>query len=555
MRWLRSLCRLPGPETEPTRGTGIAQSCPAYPPQLDRLHEDASGGPDRALLLEAQPVEFRRKQGRGDRTLSVTPRQPTDFVHVPSESTTYPALPRRKSGVSRDVDQTGNLTFASVQVPQSSPLKRHTNGARVTLGSCVAAQGPTTRSRPMAQILCVDDDPPILKYYRKVLASQNHEVRTCSGGESGLTAFDNGRPDLVILDLDMPGLSGLETCAEIRKRRDGFDVPIIMVSGYGDEDSILQCLSAGADDYLLKPVNTAELLAKIKHALRKDQQRREMGAGFEPGSRFADRFEILAQTGAGGFGEVYRAMDLSRGIEVALKVFEIPHEQRSDTTFISSLLREAYQMSRLDFPTIVRFFDFGQSGVFYYLAMEHLHGRSLRDVVTEDGVLEESDLVVIAHEIARAIQYLSEANMVHGDVKPGNIMLTDDGSVKLLDFGLAGSSSDLRIAMSGCIVTTPAYASPESFYPNSKLDSRSDLYSLGGALYFGATAVPPFPGDTVDEVLAIRFGHQPTPVRELNPNISDAFAGLVGEMLADSRDERPQVDCVIEALARLLPVP
>jgi len=405
----------------------------------------------------------------------------------------------------------------------------------------------------MAQILCVDDDPLVLKYLRKVLGSSDHEVRTCSCGESALTAFDSGRPDLVVLDLDMPGLSGLETCSEIRKRRDGFDVPIVMVSGYGDEDSILRCLSAGANDYILKPVKPAELLAKVTHTLDQDRKRKEIEAGFEPGSRFADRFEIAEQIGSGGFGEIYRALDLSQDMDVALKVFEIPHEQRGDTRFISALLREAYQMSRLDFPSIVKFHDFGQSGVFYYLAMERLQGRSLQDAVNEDGILDEGNLVVIGYEVARAIQYLSSVSMVHGDIKPGNIMLTDAGDVKLLDFGLAGSSVDVREILIGCVITTPAYSAPEAFYANSKLDARADIYSLGGALYFGTTAVPPFPGDTVDEVLAIRFDQDPTPVAELNPNVSASMAALIGAMLAKRRDARPDIDSVLTALGNLLP--
>lgn len=400
----------------------------------------------------------------------------------------------------------------------------------------------------MKQILCVDDDVQVLQAFRKTLARAGYEVRTCTNGNDAINAFATAPPDLVLLDLTMPGLSGLETCAKLRENPAAFSVPMIMVSGVQDQDAILACLSQGADDYILKPITPSELLAKLAFALKKSDERGRTKNSLESGTRFADRFELAEQIGSGSFGRVFRARDLSAGNEVALKIFELPHAQRADKAFITALLREAYEMSRLDCPSIVRFHDFGQTGGLYYLAMEYLEGDSLTHFVEKHGVLEEVSVAVIGHEIAGAVQYLAQRNMIHGDIKPENIMLTSDGNVKLLDFGLARTCSEVRMVVTDEILTTPAFSPPEAFYADSNLDVNSDIYALGGTLYYAAAAVPPFPGDTIEEVLAIRFQQPPTSIRELNPNISEELAQLIEAMLAEEQESRPALTAVLGVL-------
>ncbi|MBT3379494.1 MAG: protein kinase [Lentisphaerae bacterium] len=404
----------------------------------------------------------------------------------------------------------------------------------------------------MKQILCVDDDVQVLQVFRKILARAGYEVRTCTNGADAINAFATSPPDLVLLDLTMPGLSGLETCARLRENPAALGVPMIMVSGVQEQDAIMACLSEGADDYILKPVTPPELLAKLAFALKKSEQQGGEESSLEPGTRFAERFELGQQIGSGSFGRVFKARDLSSGDDVALKVFELPHAQRSDKAFITALLREAYEMSRLDCSSIVRFHDFGQTGIFYYLAMEYLDGNSLTAFVEENGVLEEVSIAVIGYEIASAIQYLAERNMVHGDIKPENIMLTADGDVKLLDFGLARTCSEVNMAVTDEIMTTPAFSAPEAFYADSNLDVNSDIYALGGTLYYAAAAVPPFPGDTMEEVLAIRFEQAPTPIRELNPNISADLAQLIEAMLHQEQGSRPAISSVLATLQNVI---
>ncbi len=386
-----------------------------------------------------------------------------------------------------------------------------------------------------------------------MLSVEGYEVRTCEDGDAAIAAYDSGAPDVILLDVQMPGKSGLETFRELRERPGGFDVPVVMVSGVDVQGTIMEFLGEGADDYILKPFNAAELLAKIAVVLTKYAGRRDPDVGFQPGARFADRFRIEKRIGTGGFGRVYLARDMSEGADVALKVFQSPGRKSATARVMSNVLREAYEMSKLDFPTIVKFLGFGQSGTFYYLVMEYVKGNSLKEFVTNNGVLEEPDLSVVGYEIARALRHFQERQMVHGDIKPGNVMLSDDGEVKLLDFGLTRTLSDAAVMGADEIITTPAYSAPESMELDGVVDVASDVYCLGGSLYFGATGAPPYPGDTCDEVLRLRHGHQPTPVDELNPNISPGFAELINGMLSEAKGDRPSVEDVIAHLTAFLP--
>jgi serine/threonine-protein kinase len=325
-----------------------------------------------------------------------------------------------------------------------------------------------------------------------------------------------------------------------------------MLSAVHDEKQIVECLSSGADDYLLKPINRGELLAKVSVALRRRTQRQAADMGLHPGARFAGCFEIDEQIGAGGFSTVFRAHDVRSRRPVALKIFDLPPRQRGDTNFIAGFLREAYGLAKLDHPSIVKFLDFGQTGRFHYLVMEYLQGASLEEIVDDQGALAEPTLAIFGHHVASAIGYLASHGMVHRDIKPANILLATDGAVKLLDFGLAKSVSDATLTLPDEVLVTPVYAAPEAFEKKQQLDARADIYSLGATLHYAATGRLPFPGETFGEIMASHFQHRPPAVAELNPAISQAVSDLIDRMLAVHVEDRPSVDEVIAALGARL---
>jgi DNA-binding response OmpR family regulator len=402
----------------------------------------------------------------------------------------------------------------------------------------------------MASIICADDDESITRLYQNMLGSKGYQVRACASGAEALAAFAQQPADLVILDLLMPGLSGLETCRELRKRPEAFGVPIIMVSGVAAETSIFECLSSGADDYVLKPMRPAELNAKVASALARRTARLSRDNCLRPGTRFADRFDIRRQIAGGGFSMVFQARDIIRDTDVALKVFDLPPARRADNRFVSTFLHEAYQLSRLDHPVIVKFYDFGQCGELHYLVMEYVEGRSLEELLQAEGALNEARIARIGRAIAGAIQYLDRQNMLHRDIKPPNILITGS-DVKLLDFGLARSVWDTAGSGPDELRVTPFFAPPEIFIKGEALDTRSDIYSLGATLYYGASKILPFDGATVAEVIASHFAATPTPLCLVNPAVSKAFSQLIEQMLARRKDERPGIDEVLLRLGQL----
>ena len=403
----------------------------------------------------------------------------------------------------------------------------------------------------MAYILCADDEPYMQRLFKNILGLRGHTVRLCASGKEALDAFAEETPDLVILDYMMPGMNGLDACREIRRRPDGINVPILIVSGVDAEQSITDCLSLGADDYILKPFNPTEILAKVAVALQKSHERLGM-SGFRPGMSFANRYEIVSTIGSGGFSTVFKARDLRQSLDVALKVFEWPPAARNDPKFVSSFLRESYELSKLKHANIVGFHDFGQHGPYYYMVMEFLEGKTLDAVIEAQGVLDEGTAVLIGYEVSRAIQYLHTQNMVHRDIKPTNIMITADGDIKLLDFGLAKQITDTTLRMENEIRATPLFAAPECFQEGVPVDVRSDLYSLGATLYYIVTLTNPFDGDTVMSIVHRHFTVVPASLRTVNPTISAAFSQLVDQMLAKHRDERPGVDDLVRRLGDLL---
>ncbi|MFT5126834.1 MAG: serine/threonine protein kinase [Rhodothermales bacterium] len=243
---------------------------------------------------------------------------------------------------------------------------------------------------------------------------------------------------MLVLDVAMDRVSGLKVCQEIRRRPEHAKVALLLVSSQDSEGAIIEGLSHGADDYVVKPVRIPELVSKVTMALRKKQLETEMTGGVRVGNVFAGKYEIIRNIGSGGSSRVYVARNVTgkTAQEVALKIYDIPLVKRDDETFRRRFLREAYEHSRLKHPYIAQFYDFGQYHGDYYMAMEYVEGKSVRDVVDSDDTLPIWELRQLADCILSAIEYLDGQDLIHRDIKPENIMAVL-GGYKLLDFGLA----------------------------------------------------------------------------------------------------------------------
>ncbi len=257
-------------------------------------------------------------------------------------------------------------------------------------------------------------------------------------------------------------------------------------------------------------------------------------------------YEVLSPLGAGGMGEVYRARDSRLGREVALKV--LPAEYSAEPERLERFDQEARAASALNHPNIVTIHDIGRDGDTAYIAMELVSGTTLRDLLLS-GPLELRDAVDLAFQTANGLARAHETGIVHRDLKPENLMITADGFVKILDFGLAklvpmltSDISEMQTAaaggtMPGTILGTVGYMSPEQASGRS-LDFRSDQFSLGSILYEMVTGQRAFRRDTAGETLAAIILQDPEPVESVNPAVPEPLARIIRRCLSRNLQER-----------------
>ncbi len=254
----------------------------------------------------------------------------------------------------------------------------------------------------------------------------------------------------------------------------------------------------------------------------------------------AGRYRLDDVIGRGGMSTVYRATDLSLDRVVAVKVALDPLVEQS-AVYLARFTREAQATAALSDPAVVTVYDAGADGPTRYIVMEYVRGQSLAELMQERErePLEPQSAAQIGEQVARALSAAHAADIVHRDIKPGNIMIADDGSVKVLDFGIARALDGQTLTRTATVLGTSAYMSPEQALGNPA-DSRSDVYSLGCVLYEMLTGEPPFAGDTSPAVLHQHVRVAPKPARERNPAVPAALDALVMQMLAKAPDDRPQ---------------
>ena len=231
----------------------------------------------------------------------------------------------------------------------------------------------------------------------------------------------------------------------------------------------------------------------------------------QPGTTLGP-YEVREKIGAGGMGEVYRGRDARLGREVALKV--LPASTMGDSATRARFFREAQAASRLNHPHIVTVFDIGETGGRVFLAMEYVAGRTLSDLIPQRGMpLDEA--LRYALPIAAALSAAHDAGIVHRDLKPGNVMVTVDGVVKVLDFGLArltgaqdGEASQPTVSATGLVVGTPQYMAPEQAQ-GKRVDRRADIWAFGVLFYEMLTGRRPFQRETVADTLAAILTAEP----------------------------------------------
>jgi serine/threonine protein kinase len=265
-------------------------------------------------------------------------------------------------------------------------------------------------------------------------------------------------------------------------------------------------------------------------------------------------YEIQKRLGQGGMGTVYKARDLIGGRWVAVKL--LAPFLASDEEYVKRFFQEARNLQKLDHPNIVAAYDAGVTGEHKFFIMEFVDGPSLEEVLHKKGILKESTALEIVRQVAQALDYAWTHKIIHRDIKPQNIMLSHERTVKLCDLGLSKDvTSDISLTMTGSVNCSPPYASPEQAQGLRDMDIRSDVYSLGISLFQMLCGELPFKGNAPGQFLIQHVTKAPPEPRSKNPKISSSVNDLILRMIQKDAKARPMPGDIAKAITRSLNAP
>jgi serine/threonine-protein kinase len=251
-----------------------------------------------------------------------------------------------------------------------------------------------------------------------------------------------------------------------------------------------------------------------------------------------DRYEIGKRIGRGGMAEIFQARDILLDRPVAMKVL-FP-EFATDPAFVERFRREAQAAANLNHPNIVAVYDWGKVNNTYYIAMEYVNGRTLADILKQSGTLTPMQVCDVMSEVASALISAHQNGVIHRDIKPGNILVSTTGQIKVADFGIAralGAGVEQGLTQTGAVMGTATYFSPEQAQGVST-DQRSDIYSLGVVMYEMLSGVPPFTGENAVAIAYKQVHERAMPLDQRLTSAPPEVAAIVAKCMEKSPDDR-----------------
>ena len=403
-------------------------------------------------------------------------------------------------------------------------------------------------------ILLVDDNEVSRLTCGRFLERNGYLVVEAEDGQQALEQLERVRPNLVVLDVMMPGLSGFEVLERIRRDRPADSLPVIMATARDNSGDVVRAFELGANDYVTKPVDFPVLHVRIEAQLRS-----QLASDPEPsipafssvleigrGSVLEGKYRLESPIGRGNFGEVYRATQLALERPVALKLLNADVEPESGE--MERFRHEGIAACQIDHPNAVTVIDlsFTAAGI-PYLVMELLKGHTLQAELKRKGRLPPARCVEILSPVCEVLSVAHETGIIHRDVKPQNIFIHQSKLgevVKVLDFGIAKLTGDLvaekELTPEEGILGTPVYMAPERMLSES-IDGSSDVYSTGVMLYEMLAGKPPFsdPRGGPFKVIKMHLAEPPPPLANLCPELPAEAVAVVHEALAKEPEDRP----------------
>ncbi|MCE9566249.1 MAG: protein kinase [Planctomycetes bacterium] len=460
-------------------------------------------------------------------------------------------------------------------------------------------------------VLIADDNPEARRMLDVRVKREGHRTIMVENGQEALDVLSRELVDVILLDIEMPVLNGYAVLAAVRGDPLLAHIPVLIISGGGDQDDVIRCIEMGAVDYLPKPFNQAILRARISSCIaqkrQRDQERsalppsppnppsesitvsipggstwqipseRSAGPAYRPVPRGTvpaqlGRITLGRLLGTGGMGEVYLGHHELLDLQVAVKLMR--PELTAMPNARERLLREARLAARLAHRHIVRLLEVGETENGVHLAFEYISGGTLAEMLNRQPSrqLPIATAIRITTQVAAALAAANALGIIHRDIKPANLLLTPEGEVRVGDFGLAKQElakavADSLSTMDGIVVGTPLYMAPEQLLLGSRLDVRTDLYALGGVLYEMLVGQTPF-GNALPAaptlVGGMGVGHDifhhithttPVPPSRFRPDVPEWLDALCLKLLAKSPDDRfASPETLLTALVMATPV-
>lgn len=252
-------------------------------------------------------------------------------------------------------------------------------------------------------------------------------------------------------------------------------------------------------------------------------------------AQIANRYEIISLVGQGGMADVYKAKDVILNRIVAIKVLR--SKLSDDPMTLVRFQREASAASRLSHPNVVDIYDVGEYENMHYIVMEYIRGRTLKELITQRGSLDVDEAIGIMKQLVSAVLHAHEHNIIHRDIKPQNVLVKDDGTIKITDFGIAVANDSVQLTFNNTVMGSAHYLAPETTQ-GKEPNPQVDIYSLGIVFYELLTGQVPYKGKTPTEI-AIKHLREPIPfVRDFNPAIPQSVENIVLKATAKHCEER-----------------
>jgi serine/threonine protein kinase/CheY-like chemotaxis protein len=389
-------------------------------------------------------------------------------------------------------------------------------------------------------VLVVDDEQDIRTYLQTILQEEGLTVRCVPNATEALALIRIEKPQLIILDLMMPEMPGDELCRIIKSDAALKDIVVFILTSKGDLETKLACFSSGAEEYLVKPIDSRELTARVGRFIRLIDELKMPtalpssevisktkvavdGATSPPKSNpdvpslaLSDYsflnfqssygvYRVESLVGKGGMGQVFKAKDEQLDRHVAVKVLAAKLSRSPE--FVERFRREAKVLASINHPGIASIYSFSEQKGEHYFAMQWCSGGSVSDLVRKKGRVEPMTGVDIIYQCAQALNAASKKGIVHRDIKPSNLMFDENQLIKIVDFGLAYAEQiSTNLTQGGEFLGTPSYMAPEQAKSPS-VDHRADIYSLGITFYHMLYSKLPFQATSPIEMVIKHTSH------------------------------------------------